>query len=1373
MLATQAVPCVAAPPIVHVHGAPHEHETGTLQHEHATWAVPHAAKPCTLQHEHGQEHQHQHEHIQVHQHEHQQEQHQHEQHEQHQQHQHEQQQQEQQHHQHEQQQQHGQLQQPEQHEPQELQEQQPQQPQQQLLQQHEHEQAPEPEQERQPQQLQLAADGAGEIAEPVPTAPPRRRRALHLFSGRKGRVDGLAACLVARGWDVDEVDSGKDVAGEAVSDADDLLDDAVFAALLARAEAGHWAAVVAGVPCSTFSVARHRRRRRNGPPVVRRLPGEGRGLRSPPAGHEHEAARANELARRACDIAEAVQAAGGVYIIENPIDRSDEAMSARLKLGHWPSHASLWQLDEIVALQCMTGGLIVHFPQCALGGAAQKWTTLLYSPTLATLAGLGELRCYHRRDEHIVVGRGRDADGAWVTAKLAAYPTGMNRVVADALDGAVPADEPAAEATPAVLGDTEMDRGADTAAVGEAASETVVESRLAHVSQTALDDRLAHVSQIGADRQAAAGRAFAKHEACLWVSADAADTTEGVPCTVAEVHYDDGDPYYTITFADGGERETVAARLRGAPVVGSSRPHAQLAEALDAHSPPHVAATMSLRNNEPELFGVLEREPLPAANVPTSTGWFDVERDEGVPEPLTTDQLIPTEVQAAVAQHIAQVRRCYERAERGEHGWRVARDMRPPPLEFSEAEAMHPAGRGWSWQRHKDGLWRPLTKSRWPDDPPESDLDIEAVLAAAKADPVRFGTADVDFPDQFVLACMAHGYPAPELARATVLGYPHVGALKSMAGLRKCLEKDRKQDAVAGARAWTEHGGAMPQVWPMRADPVNVTWRNGKPRVTIDKTMSLSDCFESYNAAVDLEQFDPVEMVRVQELCRAAAILLTAHVGVRVWSFDLEAYFRRIGKQRADWWKSGYVLPDGYGFDKRVQFGQKEAPVLTSRQSNFLVWAMRRELYSFDQEHPPRDARLLAWRLLRTTLADARPAEERGTFDDPWASLHFIMEYVDDVGAACVDDLLYDVAGTPMYMRNDEQLDRLVPCDSGDAGAVHARRPDAHYHVALTTIEAFGHTSAAGKGVRPTLEMDLLGVHVNVSSYQRLLTATKCEAYGGAVRAALDASPVAGGGLKVPYVAFNSIVHKLLHAASTVVLGRQHLHHCMAARRAVNRLQGKFVLLHAPQVVELQWWLAQLDDPTRHCLPLASRVTFPDVGTTGVLVGYSDAARELASPLTSGYGAWTVINNTFYYVSGLWTPSELAGYSINVLELAAENMGTFSFVAQARDLGMNVTHSLDFVDNTAAEYSADRGSARVPGMQELVRRRFDALDRLGVYSMVERITSVDNDWADALSRGEERMHDVLRMARALGWATRRLYPHRDWRELSGLPRLDA
>ena len=123
----------------------------------------------------------------------------------------------------------------------------------------------------------------------------------------------------------------------------------------------------------------------------------------------------------------------------------------------------------------------------------------------------------------------------------------------------------------------------------------------------------------------------------------------------------------------------------------------------------------------------------------------------------------------------------------------------------------------------------------------------------------------------------------------------------------------------------------------------------------------------------------------------------------------------------------------------------------------------------------------------------------------------------------------------------------------------------------MTVIESFGHTSAAGKGVRPDLKMDLLGVHVDVASYRRMLTETKCTAYGDAVRAALAAPPIAGGGLKVPYADFNSVVHKLLHAASTVVLGRQHLHHCMTARRAENRLQGKFVLLYAPQVAELRW----------------------------------------------------------------------------------------------------------------------------------------------------------------------------------------------------------
>ena len=80
-------------------------------------------------------------------------------------------------------------------------------------------------------------------------------------------------------------------------------------------------------------------------------------------------------------------------------------------------------------------------------------------------------------------------------------------------------------------------------------------------------------------------------------------------------------------------------------------------------------------------------------NTPTSTEWFDITPDVDVPGPLTTDELIPAAAQRAAAEHVRNVQTCYERARRGEHGWRIARDMRPKPLELTEEEAMHPAGR--------------------------------------------------------------------------------------------------------------------------------------------------------------------------------------------------------------------------------------------------------------------------------------------------------------------------------------------------------------------------------------------------------------------------------------------------------------------------------------------------------------------------------------------------------------------------------------------------------------------------------------------------------------------------------------------------------
>ena len=51
-----------------------------------------------------------------------------------------------------------------------------------------------------------------------------------------------------------------------------------------------------------------------------------------------------------------------------------------------------------------------------------------------------------------------------------------------------------------------------------------------------------------------------------------------------------------------------------------------------------------------------------------------------------------------------------------------------------------------------------------------------------------------------------------------------------------------------------------------------------------------------------------------------------------------------------------------------------------------------------------------------------------------------------------------------------------------------------------------------------------------------------------------------------------------------------------------------------------------------------------------------------------------------FYVCGLWEVWELELFSINVLELAAEIIGTFAFIAQARRMGRVVHHAVDFVD---------------------------------------------------------------------------------------------
>ena len=304
----------------------------------------------------------------------------------------------------------------------------------------------------------------------------------------------------------------------------------------------------------------------------------------------------------------------------------------------------------------------------------------------------------------------------------------------------------------------------------------------------------------------------------------------------------------------------------------------------------------------------------------------------------------------------------------------------------------------------------------------------------------------------------------------------------------------------------------------------------------------------------------------------------------------------------------------------------------------------------------------------------------------------------------------------------------------------------------------FGHDESEGKGVPPQMRRTFLGVTECLLTEKLYLTSEKKETYRLECLAA-KAGPTlhrAGGGVTVPYGDLNSLVHKLIHAASVHILGRQRLWHLKAALRAKTNLSSGQCILHKAALLELDWWVERLESSTEEGVPIAHRLGFPESGDPAVIDTYSDASRELKSPGSSGGGAWCIMNGTFYFIERRWTDHERMTYSINVLEYAIMNMGTFTFVQEARRLRLPVSHAREHTDNTAAEHVAERGRPQTYEMHELTQHRYQRMVRESFNTATLRITSEDNDVADGLSRGGAKLASALIMAVRAGLAVERL-----------------
>ena len=344
--------------------------------------------------------------------------------------------------------------------------------------------------------------------------------------------------------------------------------------------------------------------------------------------------------------------------------------------------------------------------------------------------------------------------------------------------------------------------------------------------------------------------------------------------------------------------------------------------------------------------------------------------------------------------------------------------------------------------------------------------------------------------------------------------------------------------------------------------------------------------------------------------------------------------------------------------------------------------------------------------------------------------------------------------------------------DDGRTICYHQRRCELYYAASIGVAEYCGHTAPLDKRVYPCRSMVLIGFCIDLDAALRSLSAEKCVRYGTQLTEMLSSGGQLRGGVRhVARDEFNRLVHRLLHASEVIPLGRSHLFYSLQALRDVNRLHGDEVILSLKVQQELAWWDASLADAASFALPLASRRDFPTASQDGVLVHYGDASREYdestgVMSADSGFGSWCVIDEVFYYLEGRWTTAECAAFSINVLEFATEQMGTFTFAELARSLDASVTHVHAFTDNTTAEHVSEGGRTQREGLNQLNQRRLHELVEQGLHQQTSRVPSVFNDVADLLSRGD--VEEALRFPRDAGLRVVRVPPLPRWRDLSAV-----
>ena len=720
--------------------------------------------------------------------------------------------------------------------------------------------------------------------------------------------------------------------------------------------------------------------------------------------------------------------------------------------------------------------------------------------------------------------------------------------------------------------------------------------------------------------------------------------------------------------------------------------------------------------------GELVERPFTVFNVAPLTERRELPEDPAPGAPVFTSlsEIAPQTTLMLVSRWRRRLRRCLAFARLGNVS--MARRMCPPDLWLPADKHMTDAARPWDWDL------RPLawggSPVPWPVSGrnglrPSTDLNLEEIELGSR-----------DFPDQEIVGELQSGMEDDaRCARGTLLCAPHTSALSNVTMASEKLEK-----IISSGWGFVSEFPA----WPIRACPyglVDESERAGKPkwRLTNDLSwpppMGIPDgaggYVESLNASMMRSRWPQGKLAKVSELAEAAAIMRLAGAPVKLWKFDCDAFYKRMGRQTAQLWRVAMAREEGIQVDSRCCFGSAADAAKCSRVSNFLLHHVKAAMARVDSDYPPVDEKILAWQDRRAAVAT-----RDGYARDRFVAAGVAAVYIDDGLGVSFDDVLVGKDGG-VIMKDGVPLTRAT----------------AHFDSALAAVARFGFPVAPSKTVSPCTRAVFLGVEIDTAEGWMRLDPLKRGVYLRRVREALSVKAM-------PRPDFLRLLGRLQFAAMCLPRGRQWMHAAWRAVRTRFRVSSDRVVFTKSVVRDLRLWEEAMACDAQPTVPLASSARLGAVGAPGVGAMYADASGN------HGWSAWTCVGDEVLMTGGEWTVEERS-LDISVKELYASTAGLATLAPVA---GWSAVYN--FTDSMVALATMRSATPQSVRLQELSARRVQMLIAMGLREAPERISSKSNLWADLGSRGRSAW--VVAQASSLGLSSTWLAVAAEWASMDWL-----